>query len=88
MDIVVTLSPVQLKALAYVAYSPEEWIQNVVKARCDSAIQEVAKREVQRMMEDPNVTSIPADKEAIVMACTDPSAKEVTDARPSPAPPQ
>lgn len=80
MDIVVALTPVQLKALAYAAYSPEEWIKNAVKARCDAAIQEVAKREVQRMMEDPGVTSIPADKEAIVMACTDPSAKEVTDA--------
>ena len=79
MDITLSLSPVQLKALAYVAYSPEEWIRNVVEARCASAIQEVAKREVQRMMEDPSVTSIPADKEAIVLACTDPSAKEVTD---------
>ena len=86
MDVVVSLTPVQLKALAYVAYSPEEWIRNVVEARCLSAIQEVSKREVQRMMDDPNTTQIPADKEAIVLACKDPTVKEVEDARQAPQP--
>ena len=76
-----------MKALAYVAYSPEEWIRNAVNTRCLSAIDEVAKREVQRMIDDPTVTQIPADKEAIVLACKDPTAKEVEDARQPPQSP-
>jgi hypothetical protein len=79
MDITVSLTAVQYKALQYVAYSPEEWIQNAATSRALSAIDEVAKNEVERMMKDPTVTSIPADKDTIIMNCTQPTAKETQD---------
>ena len=78
--VTVTLTPVQYKAFQYVAYSPEEWIQNAAVSRAISAIDEVYKKEIERMMSDPTVTSIPADKEIIVMNCTQPTAKQTQDA--------
>ena len=82
--VTVSLTPVQYKAFQYVAYSPEEWIQNAVVSRAISAIDEVYKQEVERMMNDPTVTSIPADKETIVLNCTKPSAKQIQDSITSP----
>jgi hypothetical protein len=79
MDITVSLTAVQYKAFQYVAYSPEEWIQNAATSRASAAIDEVAKNEVERMMKDPTVTSIPADKDTIVMNCTQPTAKQIQD---------
>jgi hypothetical protein len=70
---------VQYKAFQYAAYSPEEWIQNAATSRALSAIEEVAKNEVERMIKDPTVTSIPADKDTIVMNCTQPTAKQIQD---------
>jgi hypothetical protein len=80
VDITVTLTSVQYKAFQYVAYSPEEWIQNAVTSRALLAIDEVYKNEVQRMMNDPTVTSIPADKDTIVMNCVEFTAQQVQDA--------
>ena len=74
-----SLTAVQYKAFQYVAYSPEEWIQNAATSRASAAIDEVAKNEVERMMKDPTVTSIPADKDTIVMNCTQPTAKQIQD---------
>jgi hypothetical protein len=79
VDITVTLTPVQYKAFQYVAYSPEEWIQNAATSRALSAIDEVVKNEVQRMMNDPTVTIIPADKDTIVMNCVQPTAQQTQD---------
>ena len=81
VDITVTLTPVQYKAFQYVAYSPEEWIQNAATSRALSAIDEVVKNEAQRMMNDPTVTIIPADKETIVMNCVQPTAQQTQDTR-------
>lgn len=74
----VTLTPVQYKAFQYVAASPEEWIQNAALTRAISAIDYVFESEVKRMVNDPNTTSIPADKETVVMNCTQPIAAEQT----------
>jgi hypothetical protein len=82
--VTVSLTPVQYKAFQYVAYSPEEWIQNAAVSRAISAIDEVYKQEVERMVNDPTVTSIPADKETIVLNCTKPSAKQIQDSITSP----
>jgi hypothetical protein len=85
VDITVTLTPVQYKAFQYVAYSPEEWIQNAATSRALSAIDEVVKNEVQRMMNDPNVTIIPADKDTIVLNCIQPTAQQIQDIRDAPS---
>jgi len=82
--VTVTLTPVQYKAFQYVAYSPEEWVQNATVSRAISAIDEVYKKEIERMVNDPDVTSIPADKETIVLNCIQPTAKQTQDANSTP----
>lgn len=68
MNITITLSASQEKALAFVALSPQDWAENAVHNRCRIAIDEIYAAEVQRMTDDPTITSIPADKEAVVLA--------------------
>ena len=68
MNITITLTATQEKALAYVALSPQEWAENVVHNRCRQAIDEIYNIEVARMTADPDITSIPADKDAVVLA--------------------
>jgi len=63
-----TLSDAQLKALAYVAVDPQEWIENAIHERCRIAMEEIFTIEVTRMVADPETTSIPADREAVVLA--------------------
>ena len=62
----VSLTDVELKALAYVAYSPQDWIDNVVHERCRIAIEEIFTAEVARMVADPSITQMPADLETFV----------------------
>jgi outer membrane lipopolysaccharide assembly protein LptE/RlpB len=76
MNITITLTEAQAKALAYVAVDPELWARNAVEARCISAMDEIFQLEVQRMLADPNTTEIPADREAVVLAADLPSAAE------------
>jgi fructose-1,6-bisphosphatase len=75
----VTLTDAELKALAHVAYDPQEWIDNAIKARCKIAMEEIFKSEVQRMVNDPETTSIPADREAVVLAANVKTAKEIQE---------
>ena len=68
MNITITLTETQEKALAYVAASPQEWAENIVHDRCRIAIDEIYAEEVARMTADPDITSIPADKDVVVLA--------------------
>lgn len=72
----IELTDVQAKALAYVAVSPQDWAENAVYNRCRIAIEEIYDLEVARMTADPGVTSIPADKNAVVLAADIQSAAE------------
>jgi len=76
MNITITLTDAQEKALAYVAASPQEWAENAVYNRCRIAIDEIYDMEVARMTADPEITSIPADKDAVVLAADIPTAAE------------
>ena len=68
MNITIELTAAQEKGLAYVAASPQEWAENAVHNRCRQAIDEIYNAEVARMTADPAITSIPADKDAVVLA--------------------
>ena len=68
MIITIEITSAQEKALAYVAASPQDWAENAVHTRCDVAIDEIYANEVARMTADPEITSIPADKNAVVLA--------------------
>lgn len=63
----VSLSNAEKKALGVFVLDIQEWIDNVVHERCRVAIEEVFQTEVQRMLEDPSTTFIPADKELVVL---------------------
>lgn len=76
MEITITLTEAEAKALAYVAYDPQEWAVNAVKSRAQIAMDEIFQLEVQRMLNDPTTTEIPADKEAVVLAANIQSAAE------------
>ena len=76
MEIKITLTSTQAKALAYVAVSPQEWAENLVHNRCRIAIDEIYDMEVARMTADPNITSIPADKDTVVLEADIQSAAE------------
>ena len=64
----ITLTAAQVKAMEYVALSPQDWVDNCLKNRARQAMDEIYDLEVARMTADPTITSIPADKEAVVLA--------------------
>ena len=64
----VSISDAEKKALEYIALSVQDWIDNAVDNRARIAIDEIYNSEVARMTADPDITSIPADKDAVVLA--------------------
>ncbi len=64
----IELNDAEVKAMEYVALSVQDWAENALKNRARQAMDEIYQSEVARMTEDPTVTSIPADKEAVVLA--------------------
>jgi hypothetical protein len=66
MQYTITLTDAENKALAYVAASPQDWINNVVHERCRIAIDEIVNAEVQRKLAAGE--PITGTKEDIVMA--------------------
>ena len=79
MEYIITLTDAEKKALDYVAYDPQEWIQNAASERARLAMEEIFQLEVARMLADPTITEIPADREAVVLAANIQSAKERQD---------
>lgn len=70
----ITLSDAEDKALGYVAYSQQDWIDNAVHERCRNAIDEIVNAEVQRKLTAGETIS--GSKEDIVVAANIKSAAE------------
>lgn len=70
----ITLSDAEDKALGFVAFSQNDWIQNVVHDRCRIAIDEIVNAEVQRKLAAGETIS--GSKEDIVNAANIKSAAE------------
>jgi hypothetical protein len=70
----ITLSDAEDKALGFVAFSQDDWIQNVVHNRCRIAIEDIVADEVQRIT--ANGGTISGTKEDIVNAALIKSAAE------------
>ena len=64
----ITLTDAEVKAMEYVALSVQDWADNALQNRARQAMDEIYDAEVARMTADPTITSIPADKEAVVLA--------------------
>ena len=62
----ITLSDAEDKALGFVAFSQNDWIQNAVHNRCRIAIEEIVAAEIQRLLAAGQ--SITGTKDEIVMA--------------------
>ena len=67
LTITIELSDLEEKCVRYFAADPQEWASNFVQARIFATKQEIYQAEVRRMTLDPNVTSIPADIDTVVM---------------------
>jgi len=63
----IELNDAEVKAMEYVALSVQDWIDNAVDNRARIAIDEIYNSEVARMTADPDITSIPADKDKVVL---------------------
>jgi len=75
-DLTITLTNDEMRALAYVAVDPAEWVTNFAKNRAAAAMNEIYETEMARMMADPKITSIPASREAVIAAANVKSAAE------------
>ena len=75
----ITITNAELKALAYAVLDPQDWIENAVHERCRVAMEEIFVAEVARMVADPTTTSIPADREQVVLDADIKSAKQRHD---------
>ena len=64
----IELNDAETKAMEFVAVSVQDWADNALQNRARIAMDEIYDAEVQRMTNDPTVTAIPADKEAVVLA--------------------
>jgi len=62
------LTDTEAMVLAHTALDPLDFIENIVTWQARIAMDEIADAEIQRMIDDPNTTSIPATKEEIVTA--------------------
>ena len=67
VSITIELTVVQFKALSCACSNVQEWVDNAATARALVAYDEIVAKEVARMMADPTIQSIPADKDTIVM---------------------
>ena len=72
----IELTGAETKAMEFVALDVQDWADNALKNRARQAMDEIYQSEVARMTNDPTVTSIPADKEAVVLAADIKSAAE------------
>jgi hypothetical protein len=66
MNYTVTLTDTEKSAMEYIAYEPQDWIENVVKERARIAIEEIVKLAVDKFLA-LNQT-IPGSREEIVAA--------------------
>ncbi len=63
----VSLTDAQKKAMEYITVSVQNWIDNAVDNRARMSIDEIYNLEVARMNADSSITTIPADKNKVVL---------------------
>lgn len=67
MKFYIELNDIEVAALKHVMGDPREWTQNAISERARIAAVEIVERETARMIADPNVTTIPATADEIVL---------------------
>ena len=66
MNYTVTLTETEKKGMEYIAYSPQDWVENAMKERARIAVDEIVKLAVEKFLAANQ--SIPGSKEEIVAA--------------------
>jgi glycine cleavage system H lipoate-binding protein len=64
MNYTITLTETEKLAMEYIAYEPQEWIENIVKERARITIDEIVKIAIEKFFEINE--SIPGSKDEIV----------------------
>jgi hypothetical protein len=78
MEITITISDVQKRALEHVMYDIQQWMQEAIEFRARIAAEELLQEETQRLIKDPNVKTIPANKDEIILNSLIETAKQRT----------
>lgn len=81
MEYKIVLTQTEKLAMEYIAYDPQDWVENAMKERARIAIDEIVKLAVEKFLEAGQ--SIPGSKDEIVSAAYSNgwimSAKDITD---------
>jgi hypothetical protein len=80
-NITITLTDTEYKAMEVIAYSPQEWVENVTKVRAQKAINSIAEGIIKETLAGGG--SISGTNEEIVANATLETAKQRTDAEDS-----
>ena len=70
------LSDLEAKVFEHIANNPQEWIENCVRHQVELVKDEIVVAEKQRMLADPEITHIPATRDAICEQATLPAAAD------------
>ena len=71
-----TISDAQEKGFRYNTVDPQEWVENLIENKARQGMDSIYEEEVARMTADPDITSIPANKEQVVLDADIQSAAE------------
>ena len=67
VSLTVQCSDIEYKALQHYMADVQDWLQITLTGRAGVAIDDLVKREMARMLADPTITNIPADKNTLVL---------------------
>jgi len=84
----ITLTEAEDKAIRYLVDDPQDWIQNAAGSQAQRGVDAIYAVEVERMTADPNIVSIPANKEQVVLDAEVLSVVERNEQAEFPDPPQ
>jgi hypothetical protein len=62
-----TISDAQEKGFKYNTIDPQSWVENLIENKARQGIDSIYEAEIARMTADPDITSIPANKEQVVL---------------------
>lgn len=68
MELSVTITEDEYKAIADHVISVEEWLQTAISEKAANCISRIIPRETERLINDPNVDNIPATKDALLFS--------------------
>jgi hypothetical protein len=86
MEISITLTDVEEKALAHAVSDPQDWAVSVIKAQARIAMDEIFQRELPRIMASGDVSILAGGVEAVVLAADLTPAEEESDTPPASEP--